>query len=87
MGRYKGQRSAREIDRDYPHQVCLDVPRVGMGASMDEITAFCSNRDHAHRTGDDRFVHQAIWCFRSASEADEFHARFSSVWTCRRIDR
>ncbi|MCX5569579.1 MULTISPECIES: hypothetical protein [Kaistia] len=75
------------IDRDYPHQVCLDVPRIGFGARMNEITDFCRERDYAHRPGDDRFVHQAIWCFRSTGEADEFHARFSPIWTCLRIDR
>ncbi len=87
MGRYKGQRTAAVIDRDYPHQVCLDVPRIGFGARMNEITDFCRERDYAHRPGDDRFVHQAIWCFRSTGEADEFHARFSPIWTCLRIDR
>lgn len=87
MRRYKGQRSAKEIDRDYPHQVCLDVPATGFGAHMNEMTAFCGERDHAHRPGDDRHTHQAIWCFTTPAEADAFHELFSPIWHGRRIDR
>lgn len=87
MARYKGQRSAKEIDRGYPHQVCLDVPGTGLGALLQDMLSFCVDRDHAHRSGDDRSIHQSIWCFTNQVDADAFHARFAPRSNARRIDR
>jgi len=41
MSRRKGEITPRRIDRDYPHQVEVFVPRQGLGPLLNLMHEFC----------------------------------------------
>ncbi len=80
MVRRKGELSACQMDRDWPHQVALPASAVA-GANFPIIEAFCIDerlsvcrRRHGFRRGDAEFI---VYCFRHAAEADRFRERFN----------
>lgn len=79
MARRKGELSASQIDRDWPHQVALSATAV-LGANYPIIDAFCASeslavclRRHRFRRQDADFV---VYCFRHAVDAIRFRERF-----------
>lgn len=79
--RYKGQRTPRQVDREYPHQLEIAVPEGGLGKRLNELHAACGGIDYATR-GIDRKQWMATgrdgvrFCFKTAEQAGAFHARF-----------
>jgi hypothetical protein len=78
--RHKGERSDRQVDRDYPHQVEIAVPPGGLGVRLNEMHDACRGIDYATRgigrkrieTGRDA----VRFCSNSAEAADAFHPGF-----------
>jgi hypothetical protein len=50
MVRHKGARSNSAVDRDYPHQVEIEIPRGGLGTRYDAMDRFCRAGGYAHAT-------------------------------------
>ena len=79
MSRRKGERTARQNERECPNIVELPVPPGGFGKRLDEIFAFHRQlgipdlRGNRQRRADQEFVR---WCFKDREHADAFAARF-----------
>lgn len=80
MTRRKGEITSRQIDRDFPHQVEIEIPPGGLRKRLDGMYAFCRGNDFRTRgigrqrieTGRDGMR----WCFTTAEAADAFQAQF-----------
>lgn len=78
--RRKGELSASQIERDWPHQVALPAS-ADIGANYPIIESFCAvdrltvcRRRHRFRRRDEEFI---VYCFGNAADADRFCERFS----------
>jgi hypothetical protein len=75
-------RSNSEIDRDYPHQVEIEIPDGGLGREYAAMGAFCIARGCPYGTrgiGGLRFKRGRDgmrWCFTDPAHANEFHKEF-----------
>ena len=77
QGRAIKQRSRR----DYPHQVEIEIPELGLGTRYDAMHAFARAFAHATRGIGKLRIERGRdgmrWCFTDASHADAFHAEFA----------
>lgn len=74
MVRRKGERTAKQVERDYPHVVAFRVPPRGLGLRLHRLHGWCAARrvDYASmpfRIGQTDF---ACFCFKSEELAQEF---------------
>ena len=78
--RYKGQSGPRQIDRDYPHQVEIEVPGDGLGTRLNAMHEACGGVDYRTRGIGKRLMETGRdgirFCFKTPELADEFQARF-----------
>jgi hypothetical protein len=79
--RYKGRSSLKSIERNYPHQVEMIVPRGGFGKRLDEMHEWHrarSIRAKFGRSGRDKNNREYVtWCFADSAMADSFRASFA----------
>jgi hypothetical protein len=69
------------IDRDFPHQIELRIPRGGFGSALHGIYEFCQAFDYKTRpVGRERRIaigDDAVrWCFKSPEDAATFQVRY-----------
>jgi hypothetical protein len=82
MARRISEDASRQIDRDYPHQVALAIPRDGLARGaigwMDRwCLESCRNRFAvpSSLSGEDTH-HHLRWCFVDRADADAFQGQF-----------
>lgn len=73
----KGQLTAAQIDREWPHQVEIAVPPLGLGSQLNDLHTTAAEIDPAYRTrsrteGTEHFIR---FCFRSAEASAAFWRR------------
>jgi hypothetical protein len=79
MSRYKGQLSAKSIERDHPHAVEMLVPPDGFGRRLDAMHEWIRARGAAVQAGRGRFDEGrwfVTWCFADAETTVSFAADF-----------
>jgi hypothetical protein len=82
MRRARGQLTQTHINRDWPEQVEFapepgEYSRQFAGDLLREMGKFCAALDHqtdSVRNSEGHFLNR--WCFKTAVEADAFHAMF-----------
>ena len=82
--RRKGERTARHIDREFPHQVEVKIPEGGLGMRLNAMHDWAKLRageDYRTRSvrgtgGGDQAMR---WCFRSPDLAAVFAAEWEGV--------
>jgi hypothetical protein len=85
MSRRKGELTPSRIDREYPHQVEIEVPHMGLGNHLNEMHDFCRERGfkvkgHGGRLiASDRVIDVSYWCFATPEAADAFWQAFGGV--------
>ncbi len=85
MGRRKGELTPSRIDREYPHQVEIEVPHMGLGNRLNEMHDFCRQRGFdvkghgGTRAAEGRVVDLSYWCFATPEVAEEFWRAFGGV--------
>ena len=81
MNRYKGSRSAKAVEREYPHFVDVVVPPGGLGRRLDAMYDFharhgiLAQRGHGRHDADGSVVR---WCFADPAIAAAFAKAFES---------
>jgi hypothetical protein len=82
MIRHKGARSDNTIDREYPHQVEIEIPDLGLGTRYNAMDAFCRAREYQYATRGigklriERGRDGMRWCFTDPAHADDFQKQF-----------
>ncbi len=73
----KGELTAAQIDRDWPYQVEIPVPPLGLGGRLNDLHAEASTVDAEYRTRSrtDGAEHFIRFCFRSSRAATDFRVR------------
>ena len=73
----KGQLSAAQIDREWPHQVEIAVPPLGLGSRLNDLHAGAAELDPGYRARSrtDGAEHFIRFCFKSAKAAVAFQER------------
>jgi len=71
----------RTIAADFPYQVVVSVPAVGLGALVADMYGFCHARALPYRIKTQPRQEAvasdyAIWCFANLKDADLFHRQF-----------
>src|SRR3954468_22601576 len=73
----KGERTKRQIDQGWPHQVAVVVPGSGLGRLLNDMHAFCAALDHKTRSALQLGRPDlAVWCFARLEDAAAFRLRF-----------
>jgi hypothetical protein len=78
MSAYKGRRSTKSIESDFPHHVDIVVPTGGLGTRLDAMYDFHAQHGIKPQRGQGKHdANGAIirWCFADAEPAD-FASRF-----------
>ena len=81
MSRYKGSRSAKAVEREYPHFVDVVVPPAGLGTKLDAMYEFHARlgiraqRGHGRHDADGSVVR---WCFADPETAAAFAKEFAA---------
>ena len=81
MNRYKDSRSAKAVEREYPHFVDVVVPPGGLGRRLDAMYDFHARhgiraqRGHGRHDADGSVVR---WCFADPAIAAAFAKAFES---------
>jgi hypothetical protein len=82
MSRYKGRRSAKSIEKDFPHVVETIVPEGGLGKTLDAMHEFHKRHGVDAHTGkgrrDENNRDYIRWCFADAEMAKVFAAEFKA---------
>lgn len=79
MARRKGERTARNNERQFPNIVELPMPSGGFGSRLDAMHDFHSERGlgslrgQLQRRDDQEFVR---WCFAESGDAEAFLQQF-----------
>ena len=81
MTRYKGRRSTKAVERDFPHFVEIVVPPGGLGRRLDAMYEFHSRHGIKPQRGQGR--HDADgsvirWCFADPELAKAFAGEFAA---------
>jgi hypothetical protein len=80
MARHKGARSDNQVDRDYPHQVEIEIPELGLGKLYSTMDAFARAFSHATRGIGKLRIERGRdgmrWCFTDPAHADDFQKQF-----------
>lgn len=77
MNRRKGEWTSKRIDREYPHQVEIAIPKGGLGDRIQAMDEFCRRHGLPFKTRALRGPPEAArWCFATPAAADVFHAEF-----------
>ncbi len=76
MTRRKGEITKSQIDREYPHQVELQVPDGGFRKRLDEMRQFGILFDYKTRPETRRPQFYTRWCFKESVQADQFKNTF-----------
>jgi hypothetical protein len=82
MTPHKGARSNSEIDRDYPHQVEMEISDGGLGRRYDAMNEFCRTHGYPYVTRGigklriERGCDGMRWCFTDPAHADDFQKQF-----------
>jgi hypothetical protein len=85
MVRHKGARSKSQVDRDFPHQVEIDIPEGGLGKRLGAMDAYCRARGFDHATRGvghvlaDRQRDGVRWCFTDPAHAEAFQKEFGGA--------
>ncbi len=84
MTRRKGERSRRQIDREFPHQVQITVPPFGLGVTLDrmhELAADLGAGAYATRGGDriKDGPDTIRFCFADHGDAVDFQIVFGGL--------
>ena len=81
MTRYKGSRSAKAVEREYPHFVDVVVPPGGLGHRLDAMYDFHARhgiraqRGHGRHDANGSVVR---WCFADPAIAAAFAKEFAA---------
>ena len=81
MSRYKGSKSAKAVERDYPHFVDVVVPPNGLGRKLDAMYGFHERhgiramRGHGRHDANGSVVR---WCFADPAIAAAFAKEFAA---------
>lgn len=73
----KGQLTPAQIDREWPHQVEIAVPPLGLGSRLNDLHVAAAEVDGGYRTrsrtaGTEHFIR---FCFRTSGTAEAFRDR------------
>jgi len=80
VNRARARTSRSRIDRDYPHQVDIEVPEGGLGKRLNAMHRWCGERapDYVTVSVND-YPRQAVrFGFRSDGAARRFASRFDA---------
>ena len=82
MSRYKGRKSAKTVEQDYPHHVDMVVPLGGLGSRLDKM--YERHTQHGIRPQRGHGSHDANgsiirWCFADAELANQFAIEFNGT--------
>jgi hypothetical protein len=76
----KGEATKRRIDRDFPHQVAIQIPEGGLVARLMTMHKFCDTRSMPYKTHADLRQEPQFdyvrFCFADPSYADAFMVEF-----------
>jgi hypothetical protein len=78
VSRRKGEITARQTERDFPHLVELPLPPGGFRSTSDDMVAFHRERGIQTRRGLGRNVF-VTFCFADPAHADAFQDRFGGA--------
>ena len=82
MSRYKGRRSAKIVEQDYPHHVDMTVPPGGLGNRLDKMYGWHAQhgikpqRGHGSHDANGSIIR---WCFADAELANQFADEFNGT--------
>lgn len=79
MARRKGEVTRRQVNRDYPHQVVIEIPPGGLGNRLDAMHGFCGTRGFEYATKGGTWEpprETTTFSFKDPAGADAFHREF-----------
>lgn len=82
MARYKGRKSTKSIERDFPHIVEIAVPLGGLGKRLDamyDFHAMYGIQAQHERGRRDNGRDYVTWCFADPAIANDFANMFFAI--------